>query len=81
MNEKDKSWPNVYFIRQAKLHDAGTYRVALWTFYGNDLKEFKLTVYQADDEHCRGVRLCLCAELKPSSRTSRLARDVRGGEG
>ena len=54
---QDKSRLNVHFIREAELYDAGTYRVALWTDTGSDLKEFNLTVYAADDPMCKGVNL------------------------
>ena len=63
VNVQDKSRPNVHFIREAELYDAGTYRVALWTDTGSDLKEFNLTVYAADDPMCKGVHSAALSSL------------------
>ena len=52
---QEKSLPNTYFLREVNLYDAGTYRVAIWTDFGSDLKEFNLSVYPADDPFCKGV--------------------------
>ena len=73
---QDKSRLNVHFIREAELYDAGTYRVALWTYTGSDLKEFNLTVYAVDDPMCKGVHLNM-HECVTGISARKLAREKR----